>query len=232
MKTIGMIGGMSWESSKGYYELINREIKKLLGGSHSAKSLMVSVDFAKIEELTFVGNWDEIGRMMAECAQQLEKGGADMIVLCTNTIHLVHETIIKSTDLPFIHIAQATGEAIHQNNIKKVGLLGTSFTMEKEFYKGFLKDHFEIETIIPPKEDRETVHNIIYNELVKGIFTKESRNKCIEIIGRLEESGAMGIILGCTELPLLVSAEDASVPLFDTTTLHATKAVELALNLA
>lgn len=229
MKTIGLIGGMSWESSKLYYELINRKVKEKLGGSHSAKSIMFSVDFDEIEKLTFSGNWNEIGHMMARAASQLEAAGAESIVLCTNTIHLVSHFITNATDLPFIHIADATGQAIKKRAVKKVGLLGTRFTMEKDFYTKVLKDNHGIETMIPDESDRQIVHDIIYNELVKGKIEDESRVACKRIIEKLEKDGVEGIILGCTELPLLLSAKDASVPLFDTTEIHAQSAVDLTI---
>lgn len=230
MKTIGLIGGMSWESSKVYYELINKKVKEELGGSHSAKSIMISVDFAEIEKLTFAGKWDDMGQIMARVARQLEDGGADSIILCTNTIHLVSNFITEATSIPFLHIADATGEAIKQKKLKKVGLLGTRFTMEKDFYSGVLLDNFGIETIIPNETNRQIVHDIIYNELVKGEIKEQSRKECKRIVAELENEGVEGIILGCTELPLLLSPQDARVPLFDTTKIHSYKAVEHALS--
>ena len=229
MKTIGLIGGMSWESSKVYYELINRRVKELLGGSHSAKTLMISVDFAEIERLTFAGDWKGIGNKMEQASYQLEQGGADFILLCTNTIHMVKDRIEGATSLPFIHIAEAVGEQIKAAGIQKVGLLGTRFTMEMEFYKKVLEEKFGIETLVPDEQGRQTVHDIIYDELVKGVFENSSRMKCAEIIKELEIEGAEGIILGCTELPLLLDSSDASVSMFDTTKIHAYKAVDLAL---
>ncbi|MEO9869821.1 aspartate/glutamate racemase family protein [Ekhidna sp.] len=230
MKTIGLIGGMSWESSKLYYELINRKVKEELGGSHSAKSVMVSVDFDEIEKLTFAGKWDEIGEMMAKGTKQLESAGADLIVLCTNTIHLVSHFITDATNIPFLHIADATGQAIKKENARRVGLLGTRFTMEKDFYSKVLLDNYEIETTIPNESDRQIIHDIIYNELVKGEIKSASRNECKRIIRELEKEGVEGIILGCTELPLLISSNDAQVPLFDTTKMHAFAAIKNALN--
>lgn len=229
MKTIGLIGGMSWESSTVYYQIINRKTKEILGGSHSARSLMYSVDFAEIAKLQHNGNWTKLAALMIDAAQRLERGGADFIVLCTNTMHLLADKIEKAVEIPFLHIGDATGEAIQKANLKKVGLLGTKFTMEEAFLKKRLSDNFGIETIIPVEIDREKVHSIIYNELVKGEIKAESRENYLEIIEKLVANGAEGIILGCTEIPLLVSAKDTSAILFDTTTIHAEKAVEFAL---
>lgn len=229
MKTIGLIGGMSWESSKTYYEILNREIAKRLGGSHSADVLMHSVDFAEIERLSFSNEWDTIGKLMAESTNKLERGGADLIILCTNTIHLVADHITNTTKLPFIHIAHATGEAIKAKGITKIGLLGTRFTMERDFYTGELAEKFAIETIIPSEDSRQKIHDIIYQELVKGIFREESLHVCLEAIDELTEQGAQGIILGCTELPLIIKPEHVSVPTFDTTSIHANKALDHAL---
>ncbi|NAS13259.1 aspartate/glutamate racemase family protein [Poritiphilus flavus] len=230
MKTIGLIGGMSWESSKVYYEYLNRRTQELLGGSHSSKNIMVTVDFAEIERWSFDGNWEAIGELMKESAQKLELAGADIILLCTNTIHLVSDAITQNVNIPFIHIADATGEAIKAQNLKKVGLLGTAFTMEKDFYTGYIRDKYDIEVIIPKAGDRQTVHKIIYDELVKGIFTEESRKKCMEIIQRLSDAGAEGIILGCTELPLLIPEASVDLPTFDTSRIHVYKAVDWALD--
>ncbi len=229
MKTIGLIGGMSWESSKIYYEEINLKVKELLGGSHSAKSIMVSVDFAAIEKFSFEENWQEIGVMMTHAAQQLEKGGADIILLCTNTIHLVSDAIVTATNIPFLHIAEATGEAIQKKGLKKIGLLGTRFTMEKEFYKHLLKDRYQIDTLIPSASERQIVHDIIYKELVLGTFKETSRRKMKNIIENLKKEGAEGVILGCTEIPLLIKDQDVDLPLFDTGKIHAHKAVDWAL---
>lgn len=226
MKTIGLIGGMSWESSKLYYEFLNTHVKELLGGSHSAKCVMVSVDFSEIETLTFKGDWNAIGELMKLAAQNLEKAGADIILLCTNTIHLVSAYISENVTIPFLHIATTTGEAIRELGLKKVGLLGTKFTMEKDFYTKTLSTDFGLEVLIPRKNDRQVVHEIIYNELVKGQFTKASKQKVIEIINTLQIDGAEGVILGCTELPILISELDSPVPIFDTGKIHAFKASE------
>ena len=229
MKTIGLIGGMSWESSAVYYNLINKRVKEKLGGFHSCKSIMVTVDFAEIEKLQHLGEWDELDRMMADAAQQLELAGADIVVLCTNTMHLCTPAILESISIPFLHIAEATGMEIKDHGLKKVALLGTKFTMEKDFYKKYILDNFGVEVIIPNEEERDQVHSIIYGELVQGIIRDESREIYKEIIAKLENQGAEGVILGCTEIPLLISREDVNIQVFDTTTIHAHKAVELAL---
>lgn len=229
MKTIGLIGGMSWESSKVYYQHINQRTNELAGGSHSAKSIMTSVDFAEIEELSFEGNWRRIGQIMTNCARTLEISGADIVLLCTNTIHLVSDTIADSIKIPFLHIADATGEAIVKKNIRKVALLGTNYTMEKDFYRKTLREKYELEVIIPNAKDRAILHDIIYNELVKGIFTNLSKVWLQDQIEKLSEEGAQGIIMGCTELPILLPEKDVSIPTFDTGKIHAFKAVECAL---
>ena len=228
MKTIGLIGGMSWESSKLYYEIINKRTNSILGGSHSARLVMVSVDFAEIEKLSFANNWDAIGIRMKEAAQQLERAGADLILLCTNTIHIVDHYITQHVNVPFLHIADATARAIKNKNLSKVALIGTKFTMEKDFYSGILKNNYQIETIIPIEHDRQLIHDIIYTELVKGIFTEASKLIITDIIARLAETGIEGVILGCTELPVLISKADVDVPIFDTGKLHAYEAVAFA----
>ena len=229
MKTIGLIGGMSWESSRLYYTLINERIKEKLGGSHSSQSLMLSVDFNEIERLTFENKWDQIGEKMATCAAQLERGGADIILLCTNTIHLVSNFIVERVSIPFLHIAEATGQEIATQKLKKVALLGTKFTMEKDFYTHILEKQYGLQVMIPEESARQEIHDIIYNELVLGVFTDTSRNKCKQIIERMVQAGAEGIILGCTELPLLVPANQVSIPTFDTARIHAHKGVDWAI---
>jgi aspartate racemase len=230
MKTIGLIGGMSWESSKLYYEFLNTKAKELLGGSHSAKCIMVSVDFAEIEKLTFKGDWNAIGELMKDAAQQLERAGVDVILLCTNTIHLVSHYISDNVSIPFMHIATTTGEAIKKNGLKKVALLGTKFTMEKKFYTSTLENDFGFEVLIPDNNGRQIVHDIIYNELVKGEFTDASKYKVAEVIKELQNQGAEGVILGCTELPILISESDVTIPTFDTGKIHAYKALDWACN--
>lgn len=229
MKTIGLIGGMSWESSKVYYELINKKVKDSLGGFHSAKSVMVSVDFDEIQMLQHQGDWNSLDALMVKAAQQLEAAEADMVVLCTNTMHLCSPKMIESISIPFLHIADATGEEIVKKGIRKVALLGTKFTMEKDFYKEVLKDGFGIEVIIPSLKQRDEIHRIIYNELVQGEIKNESREIYKSIISDLAIQGAEGVILGCTEIPLLIKQKDVQIPIFDTTKIHAEKAVEWAL---
>jgi aspartate racemase len=230
MKTIGLIGGMSWESSVEYYKLMNEKVNELLGGFHSCKSIMYSVDFAEIEKLQHQDKWEELDFIMADSAKKLEDAGADIIILCTNTMHLCSKAITDNISVPFLHIAEATGEEIENRNIKKAGLLGTKFTMEKGLYKKILNEKFGIEIIIPDVEERNTVHRIIYEELVHGQIKDESRELFRKIIGNLEKNGAEGVILGCTEIPLLISDSDVDIAVFNTTKLHAEKAVMWALN--
>ena len=229
MKTIGLIGGMSWESSIEYYRIINETAKEKLGGLHSAKSLMVTVDFAEIEKLQHADRWDEAGQILVKCAQDLERGGADFIVLCTNTMHKLADKIIAGVNIPFLHIADATAEKIRAADIKRIGLLGTRFTMEHDFYKGRLIDNFGLDVLIPEKADRDIVHRVIYDELVQGKIIDASRGEYRRIMNDLLSKGAEGIILGCTEIELLVKEGDCKAPLFPTTHIHAVAAVEKAL---
>ncbi|WP_109301332.1 aspartate/glutamate racemase family protein [Aquimarina sp. AU474] len=229
MKTIGLIGGMSWESSKLYYEFLNIKAKEILGGSHSATCIMVSVDFADIERLTFKGDWDGIGKLMKQAAQQLERAGADIILLCTNTIHLVSHYISENVNIPFLHIATTTGQSIQKLGLKKIALLGTKFTMEKDFYTKTLVNDFGLEILTPDLNQRQVIHDIIYDELVKGQFTNASKQRIIEIIKELQSQGAQGAILGCTELPILISKSDVDIPLFDTGKIHAHAALEMSM---
>jgi aspartate racemase len=229
MKTIGLIGGMSWESSIEYYRIINEITKAKLGGLHSAKSLMVTVDFAEIEKLQHEDRWDEAGQILAKCAQALERGGADFIVLCTNTMHKLTDQITAGVKIPFLHIADATAEKIVAAGMKKIGLLGTRFTMEHDFYKGRLIQNFGLEVLIPNEVDRQIIHRVIFDELVQGKILEASRVEFKRIMESLAAQGAEGIILGCTEIELLVKQEDSRVPLFATTSIHATAAVEYAL---
>lgn len=228
MKTIGLIGGMSWESSAEYYRIINRDVQRRLGGVHSARSLMLSVDFGDIEKLQHAGDWDALTAEMVAAAQSLERGGADFIVLCTNTMHRMAGAMEASVAIPLLHIVDPTAEALKGAGVQKVGLLGTAFTMEQDFYKGRLAGH-GFEVLIPEAEDRAAVHRIIYEELVCGEIREPSRAAYRAVIARLVSAGAEAIILGCTEIMLLVRAEDSAVPLFDTTTLHAMAAVDRAL---
>ena len=229
MKTIGLIGGMSWESSIEYYRIINEITKSKLGGLHSAKSLMVSVDFAEIEKLQHEDRWDEAAQILVKCAQDLERGGADCIVLCTNTMHKLADQIIASVNIPFLHIADATAEKIVAAGMKKIGLLGTRFTMEHDFYKGRLIRNFGLDVLVPDKADRDIVHRVIYEELVQGKIMDASRAEYKRVMQSLIDKGAQGIILGCTEIELLVKQADSQVPLFPTTHIHAATAVEFAL---
>lgn len=229
MKTIGLIGGMSWESSAEYYRLINEEVRNRLGSTHSAKSLMWSMDFAEIETLQHEGNWQALSDKMCQAAVSLERGGADFIVISTNTMHKLAEQIQACLNIPLLHIADATAKEITSKNIKKVGLLGTEFTMKQDFYKGRLADKFGLEVFIPNDEDCQIVHRIIYQELVAGVIRDESRQQYRQIIQKLVDAGAEAIILGCTEIMLLVSPADSAVPVFDTTEIHAQAAVNMAL---
>ena len=221
---------MSWESSMVYYEWINLKVRELLGGFHSASCVMESVDFAEIEKLQHKNDWEGLGDLMVNAAQNLEKSGAEVIVLCTNTMHLLSDQIKQNISVPFLHIADATGKSIVAKKIRKVALLGTRFTMEKDFYKDILFQKYNIEVIIPDKIDRNIVHEIIYQELVHGKLLDESRELMISIIKKSEMDGAEGVILGCTEIPLLIQQKDVDIHVFDTTKIHAEDAVEFALN--
>jgi len=229
MKTIGLIGGMSWESSIEYYRIINETAKAKLGGLHSAKSMMYSVDFAEIEILQHQGKWAEAAQMLIDAARNLENGGADFIVLCTNTMHKVAEDIQATVKIPLLHIADATAQLVKDSGIQKIGLLGTRFTMEEEFYKGRLSQKYGLSVIVPNAQEREIVHRVIYDELVVGNIQQHSKEQYIGIIEQMVSQGAEGVILGCTEIGLLVHQEDSRVPLFDTTRIHAEAAVEYAL---
>jgi len=229
MKNIGMIGGMSWESSAEYYRIINEEVKKRLGDLHSAKCVMTSVDFAEIEVLQRESRWAEAGRAMAAEARALERSGADFIILCTNTMHISANEIQAAVSIPFMHIADPTAEAVKAAGIQIVGLLGTRFTMEQDFYKGRLQEKHGLRVLVPDAEDRDVVHRVIYEELVLGVVHPQSRAQYARIMQTLVDKGAQGIILGCTEIGLLVKPEDSRVPLFDTTLIHALAAVDLAL---
>ncbi|WP_217594676.1 aspartate/glutamate racemase family protein [Cohnella sp. GbtcB17] len=230
MKTIGLIGGMSWESSLLYYQIINLRVKEKLGGHHSAKSLMYSVDFQEIKDLQDQGNWDEATRIMMDSAQKLEKGGAELLLICTNTMHKMANEVETSISIPLIHIADSTAIEIIKDGIKKVALLGTAFTMEQDFYKGRLVERFGLEVIVPNEADRMVIHDIIYQELCLGIVKEASKQSYINIINRLVQQGAEAVILGCTEITLLISQDDCPIPIYDTTRLHAECAVDFALN--
>ncbi|MDI6027054.1 aspartate/glutamate racemase family protein [Corticibacterium sp. UT-5YL-CI-8] len=229
MKTIGFIGGMSWESSAEYYRIANQEVRQRLGGVHSARSLMWSMDFGEIERLQHSGNWQALTDRMIDAARSLERGGADFIVICTNTMHRMAGEIAAAVSIPLLHIADPTAEKINAAGYRRVGLLGTAFTMEQDFYKGRLSDKHGLEVLVPDEADRKTVHDIIYRELVVGRVEDSSREAYRAVIARLVGRGAQAIILGCTEIMLLVSAADSPVPLFDTTEIHAVAAVDIAL---
>lgn len=228
MRTIGLLGGMSWESSVEYERIINTEVRRRLGGVHSADLLVRSYDFATIEELQAVGDWDGAGRLLAADARRLEEAGAELVVLCTNTMHLVADEIEAAISVPFLHLADTTAEAVKEAGLATVALLGTRFTMEKDFYRGRLERH-DLKVIVPDEADRSIVHDVIYDELVRGRIVDASREAYLEIIDKLIAQGARGVIAGCTEIELLVSAEDVSVPYFPTTMLHAMAAVDAAL---
>jgi len=229
MKTIGLIGGMSWESSAEYYRIINKTVHARLGGFHSAKSVMISVDFAEIEILQQQGRWQDAAVLLAGAARSLEMAGADFVVLCTNTMHKLADEIEASIHIPFLHIADATAEVIQAVGVQKIGLLGTRFTMEEPFYKGRLTEKYGLEVVTPEAVDREIVHGVIYDELVKGVIRPESKAQYLAIIERLVAQGAEGVILGCTEIGLLVQDGDCRVPLYDTARIHAQAAVDFAL---
>jgi aspartate racemase len=230
MKTIGLIGGMSWESTVLYYRIMNETVRERLGGLHSAKLVLYSVDFHEIEILQHSGAWDEAGLMLAQAARSLQAAGADLLILCTNTMHKVANSIESAVSIPFFHIADPTAQEIKQAGLKKVGLLGTRFTMEQEFYRGRLRDQHHLDVLIPDDADRGVVHKIIYQELCLGLVRDVSRAEYRRIIHRLVDQGAQGVILGCTEISLLVGQSDSLIPLFDTTAIHARKAAEWALS--
>jgi len=229
VKTIGLLGGMTCESSLVYYKLINDMTRDRLGGSHSAASVMVSVDFGEIEPLMERGAWDSVLAEMVKAARSIEMGGADFLVLCTNTMHKFADSIGQETGIPILHIVDATAAEIRKTGLGTIGLLGTRFTMEEDFYSGRLRDKHGITSLIPDKEDRDLVHGVIMDELSRGIINPASRDAYWRIINGLAGRGAQGVILGCTEIPLLVAQNQGDIPLFDTTEIHARAAVEYAL---
>ncbi|EKO3425858.1 aspartate/glutamate racemase family protein [Vibrio fluvialis] len=229
MKTIGMIGGMSWESTLSYYKAINEGVKAALGGLNSAQICLYSVNFEPIEKLQHEGKWDETAQLLAQAAKSVEAGGADFLLICTNTMHKVAPEIEAQISIPILHIADATAKQLQQDGIKRVGLLGTRFTMEQEFYKGRLQQQFGIDVLIPDAEQRQQVHRVIYEELCLGTIRPESRAQYVEIVEDLHRRGAQAVILGCTEIALLIQQHDTDVPLYDTTEIHAEQAVQLAL---
>jgi aspartate racemase len=232
MKRIGLLGGMSWESSAEYYRLINEATRARLGGLHSADCLLRSVDFAEIEQLQRDGEWDQAGERLATEASALVAGGAELLVLCTNTMHKVADAIVDVIDVPFVHIADTTAHAVRTRGMARVGLLATAYTMEHDFYVGRLRDLHNLAVIVPDEPDRRLVHGVIYSELCIGVIREESREEYRRIMRGLVDRGAEAILFGCTEIDLLVGPDDSPVPVFDTTRLHAERAVELALEAA
>ena len=228
MKTIGLIAGMSWESSQLYYRLINQGVQQRLGGLHSARILMYSVDFAPIEKLQHLGDWDGAAAILVDAARRLERGGADFFLIATNTMHLVAGTVAEAVDIPLLHIADATAGVLLEQQVRRVGLLGTAFTMELDFYRGQIEQH-GIEVIVPELHDRQMVHDIIYQELCRGKIDDDSRDVYLAIIDRLRAQDIDGVILGCTEIGMLVDSSHTDIRLFDTTAIHAAQAVERAL---
>jgi aspartate racemase len=229
---IGLIGGLSWESSAEYYRIINETVRDRLGGHHSARCLMWSFDFGEIEALQHAGRWDEATRLMVDAARRLEQGGADFVLICSNTMHRMADEVAAAVRIPLLHIADPTADRVHARGVRRVGLLGTAFTMEQDFYKGRLQDRFGLDVLVPDADDRSLVHRVIYDELVRGVVEEGSRNAYRQVIASLVAQGAQAVILGCTEIMLLVRDEDSPVPLFDTTRIHAEAAVERAFAIA
>ena len=229
MKTLGLIGGMSWESTAVYYKLINELVRERLGGLHSAQLLMWSFDFEEVERCQAEDRWDEATELMVDAARRLKAGGADILVICTNTMHRMADEVEATAGLPLVHIADATAAAVTTRGIERVGLLGTAYTMEHDFYRGRLIDRHGLKVVIPEESDRRRVHDVIYDELCQGEVRRESRARFLEIVGRLRTHGAEGVILGCTEIGLLIGQNDLDIPVFDSTEAHAAAAVEAAL---
>jgi aspartate racemase len=229
VKTIGLLGGMSWESTALYYREINEEVKRRLGGLHSAKLLLASVDFHEVERLQHAGEWDEAGRLLGGLARSLEGAGADFLVLCTNTMHRVAPAIEAAVGIPLLHIADPTGEEIRSAGVARIGLLGTRFTMEQDFYRDRLRERHGLDVLVPAGEERELVHRVIYDELCVGRVEDASREAYRQVIAGLVDRGARAVILGCTEITMLVGPNDSAVPLFDTTALHARRAAAIAV---
>jgi aspartate racemase len=229
MKVIGLIGGMSWESTAEYYRIINETVQERLGGLHSAKILLYSVDFSEIATLQTEGRWQEATTFMCKAAQRLERGGADCVLICTNTMHKMAPEVQSSVTIPLLHIADSTAIEIKKRGIKRIGLLGTKYTMEEDFYKNRLVDDYDLDVFIPPEDGRTVVNRVIYEELCLGKVVEESRNQFQQIIHELNARGVEGVILGCTEISLLINQEDSPLPLFDTTAIHAQAAVSFAL---
>lgn len=229
MKTIGLLGGMSWESTVGYYREINLGVKEALGGLHSAKIVLYSVDFDPMEKHQQAGDWEAAGKILAGAAQRIEAGGADFLLICTNTMHKVAGQVESAVNIPLLHIADATAHVLLRSNVKRVGLLGTAFTMEQSFYKGRLAKTFGLDVVIPEADDRRQIHDIIYKELCQGVVRESSKETYVRVVDRLARQGVDGVILGCTEIGMLIGQNHTATPLFDTTRIHAAKAVEWAL---
>ncbi|GHC33616.1 aspartate/glutamate racemase family protein [Aidingimonas halophila] len=230
MLTIGLLGGMSWESTESYYRALNEGVKQALGGLHSAKVAMVSIDFAEIETMQHEGRWDDAGEVLANAARQVERAGADFLLIATNTMHKVAPQVEAAIDIPLLHIADATAERLAADGITRVGLLGTRFTMEQDFYKSCLTERYGIEVMVPDEARRDYVHRVIFDELCLGRIEPASKDGFLGVIGSLHADGAQAVILGCTEIAMLVKATDTDVPLYDTTAIHAAGAVERALH--
>ncbi|GIU22396.1 aspartate/glutamate racemase family protein [Shewanella schlegeliana] len=229
MKTIGMLGGMSWESTSSYYKAVNEGVKARLGGLHSAKVCLYSVDFAEIERLQHAGKWQETVDILSAAAKNVAAGGADFLLICTNTMHKVADEIQAQLSIPILHIADATAAKLLANGVTKVGLLGTRFTMEQDFYKSRLINQFGIDVIVPNEADRDVVHHVIYEELCRGVINPSSKQQYLDIVNDLHAQGAQAVILGCTEIALLIGQQDTQVPLYDTTAIHCEYAVNMAL---
>jgi len=232
MKTIGLLGGMSWESTAEYYRLINSSVASHLGGLHSAKIVLYSVDFAEIEKMQHAQDWNSAAELLIRGARRVEAGGADCLLLCTNTMHKVAEAIAAAITIPFLHIGDATADCILKTHRKKIGLLGTRFTMEQDFYRGRLEKQHGLDVMVPLEADRQIVHRVIYEELCKGIIQEQSRQEFRRILNVMVDQGAAGVILGCTEIGMLLSESDCSVPVFDTTKIHCEAGVQFALKTA
>jgi aspartate racemase len=229
MKTIGLLGGMTWHSTIEYYRLINTSVQTQLGGNHSARCILYSAEFAEVEELQESGGWDALSAFMTDLARRVEKAGADFLVICANTMHRTAPAIESAVSIPLLHIADATAAEVKKQQLRKVGLLGTRYTMEMEFYRERLQERHGLEVLIPDAEQRKTINDVIYEELGRGVIRSPSRESYVSIIDSLHGRGAQGIILGCTEIPLLIKPADYPIPMFDTTAIHATAAVDWAL---
>jgi aspartate racemase len=228
MRTIGLIGGLSWESTLVYYQIINQRVRERLGGSHSANSLIWSVDYTTVEDLIFADRWDEVGALLADAGRNLEKSGADFLLICSNTFNRVADEVTRATNVPFLHIADAVGAEVSARGMRKVGLLGTRFTMEEPFYRDRLAAQ-GFEVVVPEREQRDLVHDVIFEELVRGVLSESSRDAYTRIIAELADEGAEGVVLGCTEIELLISEKDTGIPLFPSARLHAEAAANFAL---